>query len=165
MLNSTIENGSSQEPGSNVSSAIRKAAALIVLGVGSLLSGCGAPTVWKAEIPSPDGHWLAIAQTIQNGGFGTGSIFTTVLLKQANLWQRPTEVLVFSCEGPVPRPYVLDNAANAGGTINLKMEWVTPSHLEVTYSGQADLYFQAFSYSGIEISVRDLSGKTASASH
>jgi hypothetical protein len=45
------------------------------------------------------------------------------------------------------------------------MEWVTSSHLEVMYSSQADLYFQAFSYSGIEISVRDLSGKTASASH
>jgi hypothetical protein len=87
-----------------------------------------------------------------------------VYLKQSNLWRRPTEVVSFFCEGPVPRPYVLDNSANAGGTINLKMEWATPSHLEVTYSGQADLYFQVFRYSGIEISVRDVSGKTASAS-
>ena len=144
--------------------AICKAAALVVLGVCSLVSGCGAPTVWKAEVPSSDGHWVAIAQTIQNGGFGTGSIFTTVYLKQNNFWRRPTEVVSFFCEGPVPKPYVLDNTANVGGTINLKMEWATPSHLEVTYSGQADLYFQVFRYSGIEISVRDVSGKTASAS-
>lgn len=168
MLNFTIRirigPRSSQEPCGDISFATWKAA-LIALGVCSLLFGCGAPTVWKAEIPSPDRHWLAIAQTVQNGGFGTGSIFTTVYLKQNNLWRRPTEVVSFFCEGPVPRPYVLDNTANAGGTINLTMEWATPLHLEITYRGHADLYFQVFRYSGIEISVRDLSGKTTSASH
>jgi hypothetical protein len=68
--------------------------------------------------------------------------------------------LAFSCEGPVPRPYVLDNVANVGGTINLRMKWLTPSHLEVTYSGHPDLYFQAVKVWGIDISVRDVSSET-----
>jgi hypothetical protein len=72
-------------------------------------------TVWKAEVRSPDGPWIASARTIQNGGFGSAHIDTVVYLTQNNRLQPPTEVLAFSCSGPVPRPYVLDNAANAGG--------------------------------------------------
>jgi hypothetical protein len=68
------------------------------------------------------------------------------------------EVLAFDCPGPAPRPYVLDNA-NAGGTIDLTMKWVTPSHLQVTYDGHADLYFQAVRYAGINVSVQDLSSE------
>ena len=60
------------------------------------------------------------------------------------------------------RPYVLDNVANKGGSINLTMKWITPSHLEVTFSGHPDLYFQVVKYAGIEISVRDLSSVTSS---
>jgi hypothetical protein len=67
------------------------------------------------------------------------------------------EVLAFSCAGPVPRPYVLDNLANAGGTIDLTMKWVTPSRLDVTYDRRPDLYFQVVKYGGINISVQDLS--------
>ena len=43
------------------------------------------------------------------------------------------------------------------------MKWATPSHLEVTYDGKADLGLQVVKYSGIDISVRDLSGKTTNA--
>jgi hypothetical protein len=137
-------------------SAIRKAIFGIVLGICLLGVGCAAPTVWKAEVRSPDGSWIAIARTVQSGGYGTASIITSVSLKQANISQPPIEVLAFSCQGPVPRPYVLDNAANVGGTIGLTMKWVTPLHLDVTYDGHADLYFQAVKYAGIEISVRNL---------
>jgi hypothetical protein len=78
------------------------------------------------------------------------------------------EVLAFDCHDPAPRPYVLDNA-NAGGTIDLTMKWVTPSHLQVTYGGRADLYFQAVKAFGVNISVQDLSteptnGKDSSSS-
>jgi len=41
--------------------------------------------------------------------------------------------------------------------MNLTMKWLTPSHLEVTFSGHPDLNFQVVRYAGIEISVRDLS--------
>jgi hypothetical protein len=120
-------------------------------------SGCkNAQTVWKAEVRSPDGLWIASARTIQNGGFGSAHIDTVVYLKQSLGSQPPVEVLAFDCLGPVTRPYVMDNA-NAGGTIDLTMKWVTPSHLHVTYDQHPDLYFQAVKLDGISISVQDLS--------
>ena len=66
-------------------------------------------------------------------------------------------ILNFSCYGPAPRPYVLDNAANAGGTINLAMKWLTPSHLEVTYDGKAEIAFELARVADVDISVRDTS--------
>jgi hypothetical protein len=86
-----------------------------------------------------------------------------VFLKQAS--QPPVMVLAFDCEGPARRAYVLDNKANAGGTINLTMKWVSPSHLDVTYNGHATLRFQVFKYAGVVISVRDLSTETISTPH
>jgi hypothetical protein len=68
-------------------------------------------------------------------------------------------VLGFSCVGPAARPYVLDNA-NAGGTIDLTMKWLAPSHLHVAYDRHPDLYFQAVKYDGIKITVQDLSSKS-----
>ncbi len=50
----------------------------------------------------------------------------------------------------------MDNA-NAGGTIDLTMKWVTPSHLQVTYDKHPDLYFHTVKYDGISITVQDLS--------
>ncbi|HYW97725.1 MAG TPA: hypothetical protein VE822_01330 [Candidatus Elarobacter sp.] len=41
------------------------------------------------------------------------------------------------------------------------MKWVTPSHLDVTYDRHPNLYFQVVKYSGINISVRDLSSEPA----
>jgi hypothetical protein len=125
------------------------------------MSGCRPSlndlTVWKAEIHSPDGLWIASARTTQNGGFGSAHIDTVVSLAQNNGSQPPMDVLAFSCAGPVPRPYVLDNLANAGGTIDLTMKWVTPSRLDVTYDRRPDRYFQVVKYGGINISVQDLS--------
>lgn len=121
--------------------------------------GCGRgyKTIWEEAVRSPDGLWLASAETVQNGGFGSAAIQTMVYLRQAEGSQPPTEILEFWCEGPVPRPYVLDNVANKGGTINLTMTWLTASHLDVTYGDHARLDFQAVKFAGIEISVRDLS--------
>jgi len=136
---------------------MRKAISFTIIGLCLLGVGCSASTVWKAEVRSPDGVWIASARTIQNGGFGTASIDTTVYLKSTKDSSPPREVLAFSCKGPVPRPYVLDNTANAGGTIDLTMKWLTPSQLEVTYGRRPNLYFQVAKMAGIDISVRDLS--------
>lgn len=139
-----------------------KAISLVIVGICVPASGCrptiDSLTIWKAEVRSPDGLWIASVRTIQNGGFGSARIDTVVDLKQSRGSQPPVEVLAFDCPGPAPRPYVLDNA-NAGGTIDLTVKWVTPSHLHVTYDKQPDLYFQVVKYDGISISVQDLSSE------
>jgi hypothetical protein len=116
--------------------------------------------VWKESLPSPDLAWVATATTIQNGGFGSGAISTMVYLSRARSANATTEVLGFSCDGPIPRPYVLDNVANRGGSIDLKMKWVTPTHLDVTFGGHPDIYFQAVKFAGIDTSVHDMSKET-----
>jgi hypothetical protein len=107
---------------------------LILLGTWIFGAGCGSSnTIWREELRSPDGLWVASADAVQNGGFGSASIQTQVYLETATGSKARKEVLGFSCEGPAARPYVLDNVANKGGTIGLEMKWVDPSHLEVTY--------------------------------
>lgn len=141
--------------------------AILSLMLGAFVSsfGCAPPTVWKAEVRSPDGHYVATARTIQNGGFGSAYISTVVTLSPTDRSSLPMEILEFSCNGPVPRAYTLDNNANAGGTIDLTMKWVTPTHLEVTYEGRRrTLDFQAIRYQKIEISLTDVASSATNAS-
>ena len=62
---------------------LRKTISLSIMGACVLVAGChDVPTIWKeAEARSPDGYWLASAETEQNGGFGTAGIDTSVYLK------------------------------------------------------------------------------------
>ena len=53
-----------------------------------------------------------------------------------------------------------NESAYPAGITNVEMNWVTASHLEVTYKGHATLQFQVVKYAGIDISVRDLSNMT-----
>lgn len=69
-------------------------------------------------------------------------------------------ILAFSCEGPAPHPYVLDDA-NAGGTIHLSVKWATPKRLEASYDGHAILYSPVDKVGDVDISVRDLSSQEA----
>jgi hypothetical protein len=131
--------------------AIRKVILLIIVGVCLLGAGCqDVATTWSAEARSPDGRWLATARSQQWGGPGTAYDATTVYLKRITGSQAPTQVLVFSHEY---------------ATMNLRMEWVTPTHLDVAYGASArpgdhvSLDFQVVKISGIDISVQDLSGK------
>jgi hypothetical protein len=118
-----------------------QAAALAVSCV--LLFGCQQDvlTIWSAETRSPDGHWLATADTIQHFGPGTAGVETVVNLKFVS--NPATEILLFSHDGN-----------DTSHTINLAMKWVTPSHLDVTYNGRASLDFQVIKCGGVEISVR-----------
>ena len=128
---------------------------LMILGTCIFGAGCGsADTIWREELRSPDGLWLASADTVQNGGFGSASIQTQVYLEKTNGAKTRKEVLGFSCEGPAARPYTLDNVANKGGTIDLEMKWVSPSHLEVTYNGRASINLQLPNYDGVEVSLK-----------
>jgi hypothetical protein len=97
---------------------------------------------------------LASARTVAQSGFGTGSIETEVYLKWVKSSQPPVQVLGFSYESEFP-----------SGTTSVEMKWLNTTHLEVTYKGHANLGFQVVKCGGIDISVRDLSGETASDSH
>src|ERR1700722_12572689 len=112
-------------------------------------------TVWATQVPSPDLQWIASADTVQNGGFGSGGISTSVYLARAGNRESPIEVLTFACDGPMPRPYVLDNVANKGGSIGLTMKWITPSHLHVVYEDHPQLDFQAVKLAGIDITIEN----------
>lgn len=134
-----------------------RAVLTLVLGLAALtLAGCSAPTVWTAALPGPDRKFAAIARTIQAGGFGTANIDTAVYLTTTLYASPPVEVADFSCPGPVPHPYKLDNVRNAGGTIGLKMKWLGPRRLEITYSGKPQLYLKMSQLWGVQISVRRL---------
>ena len=79
--------------------------------------GRDVPTIWKAELKSPDGAWIAIAHTEQDGGFGSAYIGTDVDLKSTNGTVnkgKPFNVLDFDCPGPAGHAYVLDNAKCRG---------------------------------------------------
>jgi hypothetical protein len=40
---------------------------------------------------------------------------------------------------------------------HVEMNWLTPTHLELTFKGNQSIMFQAVQWVGIEISIRDLS--------
>ena len=63
------------------------------------------------------------------------------------LTEQPIEVLLFTQDAK---------------SIDLKMNWLTPSHLEVTYRQPAVIDFQAIKCGGVDISVRDISSGAVS---
>lgn len=119
---------------------------MVTLSVCTLLSGCSnVATIWSTEVRSPDGRWLAKALTEQHSGPGNALLQTTVFLKDTKGPKEPIEVLLFTQDAK---------------SIDLKMNWLTPSHLEVIYKQPAVIDFQAIKCAGVEISVRDVSGGT-----
>lgn len=122
----------------------------MVIVVCILTFGCqDVRTVWSAEARSPDGNWLATANTVQHSGPGTAGAESSVYLKLIGNSSAPLLILGFFHR----------QDRQASGSINLTMKWVSPTHLEVTYDERAaSLEFQAIKCDGVEISVRDLSG-------
>jgi hypothetical protein len=141
---------SNSPPGRCIHDWISVSAVLICV----LVSGCrDVATIWSAQSRSPDGQWLAKAQTDQYGGPGTAGVQTNVSLERTSDSDHPADILSFSNETAYPL-----------GITNVEMRWLTPSHLEVGYKGHASLDFQVVKFGGIEISVRDLSGDTTKSS-
>jgi len=111
-----------------------------------LLGGCGEdPTIWSATSRSPDENWLAVAHTVQHTGPGANGVETIVEIKELKriiFFRRSEMVLGFM---------------NDGASMGLKINWVTPSHLEVVFKDDPKvLYHQVVRTMGVEISVRDL---------
>jgi hypothetical protein len=116
----------------------------------TLLGGCGdASTIWSATSQSPDGNWLALAHTVQYTGPGANGVETIVEIRDL---RRNTFERIFLSTSPRVSGFM-----NDGASMGLKMNWVTPAHLEVVFRDDPKvLYYQVVRTSGIEISVRDL---------
>lgn len=125
-------------------SAALKATSLITIAVCVLLSGCGPKAIWSAEARSPDGRWVASARTDQYSGPGNAGLYTTVELRRTSGQKSPMEILLLDYQAAYP------------SQANVKMIWLTPSHLEMAYTTHADIDFQAVKCAGIDISVREL---------
>jgi hypothetical protein len=132
-------------------SALYQAILIFTVSVCVLLSGCSnVATIWSGESRSPDGRWLALAHTYQYSGPGNAGLETVVFLKHTKGPKEPIQVLLLT-----------QNARS----IDLKMNWLAPSHLEVTYKQPAVIDFQAIRCGGVDISARDVSGGAISSPH
>ena len=138
------------KPWTNVFDVVQGLVVLFVVAACIFLSGCRVAPSWSAEAKSPDGKMIATAKTIDDSGPGTDFVQTTVYLNWSTNKNSPTMILAFS-DGP-PGP----------SGMKIGMNWLTPTHLELTYKGQRNLDFQAVKFSGVDISVRDTSAEAAS---
>lgn len=123
---------------------------LLLLTLGLCIAGAGCrnvATTWSATVPSPDGRWLAMARSQQWGGPGAAYDATTVFLKPTRGTQPPTQVLVFS---------------HQYATMNLKMDWVAPTQLKVSYApstrpdDHVSVDFEAVKCGGVDIAVQEI---------
>jgi hypothetical protein len=133
--------------GKDCSSSSSKLSPLLTLAICVLMSGCGGSAIWSAESRSPDGKVLAKARTAAtSGGLSIlSSTDTKVYLKWATGSRTDTSVLE------------LADASDAPVDTQVEMNWLTPTHLELTIKGNQTVVFQAIKWFGIDISVHDLS--------
>jgi len=134
------------EPDTGRRALTRVAISLLIVGVCIAAPGCGSEVIWSAESRSPDGIWLASGRTTENTGPGTASLDTAVYLRQAN-GSGPSEMILGLADGSAVPPSVT----------GVKMEWLTPKHLELTYAGGRYVAYHAAECFGIDITVRELS--------
>jgi hypothetical protein len=97
-------------------------------------------TIWSMQSKSPDGKWLASAQTEQHGGPGNAGLQTLVYIKPTDGSASPELVLALT---PSPGSD-LDSS-------NLGMQWLTPAHLEISYSSKLVVDFKVANIFGIDI--------------
>jgi len=125
------------------------------------------PVVWKTELRSPDGAWLATAHTDQYGGFGSAWVETVVTLSKLDGTVnrgKPFDILEYPDGGPIHQSYTL-SPENAGGGVNLEMRWTTANHLEISYSGSLDTDLEVVRFGGVDISLLQREAATKSIVH
>lgn len=132
-------------------SATRQWLSALVLVMTCLTVGCsGGETVWLTEVKSPDGQWTAVGRTDRYSGPGNAAVMTGVYLQRGQGDKRDEPVLRFS-----------DDQSPADARLVPVIEWLTPTHLQISLSRHADFDLQVVKYAGIEISVREPSSVTS----
>ena len=123
------------------------------LGSLALLASCyHNPTVWKQDIRSPDGAWIATARTNQEGGFGSTWVETTVSIRKIDRTVdrgKPFDVFSYPGGGSIPKSYVL-SSENADP--DLQIAWLTPRHLQITRLSAVTPDLQVVRFADIDIS-------------
>jgi len=124
--------------------SVRIASCLTTVALCSALLGCETANkvIWNAQSKSPDGAWLALAHTENVDGPGINAQWTMVEMKQNLNTTQPVMILNFD--------------EDEGAVKDLKMNWVTSSHLDVTYRGNAPVTFQAIKAFSKDITVEHL---------
>jgi hypothetical protein len=85
---------------------------------------------------------IATAEVFANDGFvSPGPTTTLVYLKGTTGSQKAMLIFAFSEGSP--------------DSMRVKMTWLSPTHLDLTYDGQRTIDFQAVKYAGVDISVRN----------
>lgn len=123
-----------------------KTALIAFIGLSLFGSSCSeGRTTWSTELTSPDGSYRATARSKHWGGPGNNFSATTVSLGQSG--QSPSVIMAFE---------------HQYDTMNLKLEWITANHLEITYgdSGrpgdQVVVDFQAIKLHQIRITAKEI---------
>jgi hypothetical protein len=110
------------------------------------------PTVWKKDIPSPTGAWVATARTKQWGGFGSAWVETTVSIQRVDgtvNHGNPFDVLSYPGGGEIPKTYVL---SDANVDTDLQVTWLTPTHLQIAHRSAINPDLQVIRFSDVDIS-------------
>ena len=135
----TIKTGSSA---GRIDLVVRRLAFVLALCLGTAACDDSA-VIWKAQLKSPDGRWFALANIKQYGGPGQDALLTQVSLVRSdsdNKDKDTVEVLLLS-DQRVPMAYV-------------QMNWLSPKHLEIVYTRENEIDFQAIKCAGLDISLR-----------
>lgn len=129
-------------------SGILRWSVLLTLGLCLLMTSCrNTEKTWSAQAKSADGRYIVTAETLRPGGWGTaGPAQTTVDLNYTSGSQGSAEILTFV--GEPDRP----------DDMNVGINWLGPTHLELTYKGHPTIEFQAVKCRGVEIVTRSVNG-------
>jgi hypothetical protein len=122
----------------------------LIFGTSFLMSGCGpSRTIWSAESRSPDGQVIASARSVViNKGLSiTTTIETNVYLQEVRAVRGSSPILILQ----------LADATDSPTDTRVAMNWMGPTHLELTVSGDQTSVFRAVEWGSVDISLRDLS--------
>jgi hypothetical protein len=134
-----------------MNSTVRALAISAVL-LGNFLGCQNDPTVWIKDFRSPDQAWVATARTRQWGGFGTAWVETTVSIKKVDGTVnrgKPFDVLSYPDGGSGGPAYVL---SDANADRDLKVNWLSPTHLEIAHTSPINPDLEVVRFSNIDIS-------------
>jgi hypothetical protein len=131
--------------------AIRRSSVLVMFGFCLWMSSCkNTERTWSAQAKSPDGRYVVTAETLRPGGWGTGTpAQTTVDMNYTSGHQSSSEILTFV------------DGSNKPDWMNVGINWVGPTQLELTYKGHPTIEFQAVKCRGVDISTREVDSSAA----